>query len=352
MDTGVIAQNQEMMSEEAAESESVTECEEIEEEESCFQEVEILLEHGVSSVDINNLKKNGINTIKGVQMCMRKKLKEVEGFNAEKIEALKDICCKISLSNAFMTASEVSFQRKQLFKLSTGSKALDKLLGGGVEAMSITEVFGEFRCGKTQLSHTLCVTAQMPGPNGYIGGKVIFIDTEHTFRPNRLKSIAERYNLNENAVLDNILYARAYNSEHQSELLNIVGCKLHEEAGVFKLLIIDSIMALFRVDYSGRGEIFDRQHKLGQMMSRLQKISEEYNIAVFITNQIASDFKSPELATRPIGGNILAHASTTRIALTKGEGAIRTAKLLDSPDLEEAEVHFLITSGGIDDVKD
>ncbi|KRT80092.1 hypothetical protein AMK59_6896, partial [Oryctes borbonicus] len=225
------------------------------------------------------------------------------------------------------------------------------LLGGGIEAMSITEVFGEFRCGKTQLSHTLCVTAQMPGPNGYMGGKVIFIDTEHTFRPDRLRSISERFNLDESTVLDNILYARAYNSEHQSELLNVVSCKLHEEAGVFKLLIVDSIMALFRVDYSGRGEIFDRQHKLGQMMSRLQKISEEYNIAIFITNQIASDFKSPDLATRPVGGNILAHASTTRIALKKGEGAIRIAKLLDSPDLEEAEAQFLITGGGIDDVK-
>lgn len=124
MDNGIIAQKQET-STEVAESESVTECEEIEDEESCFQEIEILLEHGISLADINNLKKNGINTIKGVQMCMRKKLTEIEGFNKEKIESLKEICCQISLSNAFMTASEVSFQRKQLFKLSTGSKALE-----------------------------------------------------------------------------------------------------------------------------------------------------------------------------------------------------------------------------------
>lgn len=124
MNNGIIAQKQET-STEVAESESVTECEEIEDEESCFQEIEILLEHGISLADINNLKKNGINTIKGVQMCMRKKLTEIEGFNKEKIESLKEICCQISLSNAFMTASEVSFQRKQLFKLSTGSKALE-----------------------------------------------------------------------------------------------------------------------------------------------------------------------------------------------------------------------------------
>jgi meiotic recombination protein DMC1 len=58
-----------------------------------------------------------------------------------------------------------------------------KLLGGGIESMAITEVFGEFRTGKTQLSHTLCVSAQMPGENGYMGGKVIFLDTEHTLYP-------------------------------------------------------------------------------------------------------------------------------------------------------------------------
>ena len=109
-------------------------------------------------------------------------------------------------------------------------------------------------------------------------------------------------------------------------------------------------MALFRVDYSGRGEIFSRQQKLAQMMSQLQKISEEYNVAVFITNQMAADFREPNVETRPIGGNILAHASTIRISLSKAEGASRKAKLLDSPDMKEAEVCFMISEGGIDDI--
>lgn len=173
-------------------------------------------------------------------------------------------------------------------------------------------------------------------------------------RPDRLRAIADRFNLDQNQVLENVLYARAYNSEHQYELLNSVAAKFHEEAGVFKLLIVDSIMALFRVDFSGRGEIADRQQKLGQMLSRLQKISEEYNVAVFITNQITSDFNIilANEFPKPVGGNVIAHASTTRIALRKGSGNRRIAKLYDSPDLEEDEAAYVITSGGIDDPTD
>ncbi|XP_072382487.1 meiotic recombination protein DMC1/LIM15 homolog [Diabrotica undecimpunctata] len=325
-----------------------------EEEEVFFQDIDLLAEHGILEDDIKSIKNMGIITIKGFQMTMRKKLLEIKGITEEKINKIKEACCKISLSNMFMTALEVSDQRKQIFKLHTGSSNLDKLLGGGIESMSITEVFGEFRTGKTQLSHTLCVTAQMPGANGYLGGKVMFIDTEHTFRPERLRPIAERFNLDQTAVMENILYARAYNSEHQFEILNLVAAKFHEEGGIFKLLIVDSIMALFRVDYTGRGEMADRQQKLGQMLSRLQKISEEFNVAVFITNQISSDFSVVQLepdVPKPVGGNVLAHSSTTRLALRKGKGNRRIARLYDSPDLEENEASYIITNGGIDDAK-
>ncbi|XP_065378192.1 meiotic recombination protein DMC1/LIM15 homolog isoform X2 [Macaca fascicularis] len=214
----------------------------------------------------------------------------------------------------------------------------------------------EFRTGKTQLSHTLCVTAQLPGAGGYPGGKIIFIDTENTFRPDRLRDIADRFNVDHDAVLDNVLYARAYTSEHQMELLDYVAAKFHEEAGIFKLLIIDSIMALFRVDFSGRGELAERQQKLAQMLSRLQKISEEYNVAVFVTNQMTADpgatmtFQADP--KKPIGGHILAHASTTRISLRKGRGELRIAKIYDSPEMPENEATFAITAGGIGDAKE
>ncbi|NXQ16544.1 DMC1 protein, partial [Peucedramus taeniatus] len=175
-------------------------------------------------------------------------------------------------------------------------------------------------------------------------------------RPDRLRDIADRFNVDHEAVLDNVLYARAYTSEHQMELLDYVAAKFHEEAGIFKLLIIDSIMALFRVDFSGRGELAERQQKLAQMLSRLQKISEEYNVAVFVTNQMTADpgatmtFQADP--KKPIGGHILAHASTTRISLRKGRGELRIAKIYDSPEMPENEATFAITAGGIWDAKE
>ncbi|XP_049778845.1 meiotic recombination protein DMC1/LIM15 homolog isoform X3 [Schistocerca cancellata] len=267
----------------------------VDEEESFFQDVDVLQEHGINVADIKKLKSSGICTIKGIQMCTRKKLCGIKGFSEAKVDKIKEACCKIGTGMGFLTALEVSDRRKYVFRVSTGSQELDKLLGGGVESMAITEAFGEFRTGKTQLCHTLCVSAQMPGANGYCGGKVIFIDTEHTFRPDRLRPIADRFNLDQNAVLDNILYARAYTSEHQYELMDYVAAKFHEEPGVFKLL---------------------------------------------------ADPK------KPIGGNILAHASTTRLALRKGRGETRIAKIYDSPELPENEATFAITSGGIIDAKD
>ncbi|XP_073246733.1 meiotic recombination protein DMC1/LIM15 homolog [Porites lutea] len=325
------------------------------EEESFYQDIDLLQNHGINVADIKKLKSAGICTIRGVQMTTRRKMCQIKGISEAKMEKIKEAAAK--LANAgFVTALIYSDMRKMVFRISTGSSELDKLLGGGIESMSITEVFGEFRTGKTQLSHTLCVTAQLPGANGYTGGKVIFIDTENTFRPDRLREIADRFNLDQNAMLDNVLYCRAYTSEHQYELMDCVAAKFHEEPGVFKLMIIDSIMALFRVDFCGRGELADRQQKLAQMLSRLQKLSEEFNVAVFITNQMTADpgatmsFQADP--KKPIGGHILAHASTTRISLRKGRGETRIAKIYDSPDLPENEATFAVTTGGIADAKE
>ncbi|XP_059157129.1 meiotic recombination protein DMC1/LIM15 homolog isoform X1 [Physella acuta] len=325
-------------------------------EESFFQDIDLLQNHGINVADIKKLKQSGICTIKGIQMNTRKKLCAIKGISEAKMEKIKEAAAKLCGDSAFLTALEYSVKRKQVFKVSTGSQELDKLLGGGIESMAITEAFGEFRTGKTQLSHTLCVTTQIPGANGYSGGKVVFIDTENTFRPDRLRSIADRFNVDQSAVLDNVLYARAYTSEHQYELLDFVAAKFYEEPGVFKMLIVDSIMALFRVDFSGRGELADRQQKLAQLLSRLQKISEEYNVACFVTNQMTADpgatmtFQADP--KKPIGGHILAHASTVRLMLRKGRGENRIAKIYDSPDLAENEASFAISGGGIIDSKD
>ncbi|XP_041446648.1 meiotic recombination protein DMC1/LIM15 homolog isoform X2 [Xenopus laevis] len=309
-------------------------------EESFFHDIEMLQKQGINVADIKKLKSVGICTIKGIQMTTRKALCNIKGLSEAKVEKIKEAANKV-IEPGFLTAFEYSAKRKMVFHISTGSHEFDKLLGGGIESMAITETFGEFRTGKTQISHTLCVTSQLPGPNG---------------RPDRLRDIADRFSVDHDAVLDNVLYARAYTSEHQMELLDYVAAKFHEEPGIFKLLIIDSIMALFRVDFSGRGELAERQQKLAQMLSRLQKISEEYNVAVFVTNQMTADpgatmtFQADP--KKPIGGHILAHASTTRISLRKGRGELRIAKIYDSPEMPENEATFAITSGGINDAKE
>lgn len=325
-------------------------------DESFFQDIDQIQNHGINVADIKKLKQAGICTVKGIQMTTRKKLCAIKGISEAKMEKIKEVAAKLVGESAFVTALAYADKRKQVFRISTGSQELDKLLGGGIESMSITEVFGEFRTGKTQLSHTLCISTQMPGANGYSGGKVVFIDTENTFRPDRLRDIADRFNVDQTAVLDNVLYARAYTSEHQYELLDFVAAKFYEEPGVFKLLIVDSIMALFRVDFSGRGELADRQQKLAQLLSRLQKIAEEYNVACFVTNQMTADpgatmsFQADP--KKPIGGHILAHASTTRVMFRKGRAENRIAKIYDSPDLPENEATFAISNGGVIDAKE
>uniref|UniRef100_A0A8R1Z3A0 Meiotic recombination protein DMC1/LIM15 homolog n=1 Tax=Pristionchus pacificus TaxID=54126 RepID=A0A8R1Z3A0_PRIPA len=317
-----------------AEQEQVVQGNEVDEEEDeelDIQDVDQLQQHGINVAEIKKLQAAGICTIKGIMMTTRKRMCEIKGLSEAKVDKIKEGAAKL-MKTGFITALEVCSRRKQVFKISTGSVEFDKLLGGGIESQAITEVFGEFRTGKTQLSHTLCATCQMPNANGFRGGKIIYIDTENTFRPDRLRPICDRFNMDQEAMLENVLYARAYTSDHQMELLDFVAAKFHEELGVFKLLIVDSIMALFRVDFSGRGELAERQQKLAQMLSRLQKIAEEYNVAVFISNQMTAD---PGAAMsfqadpkKPIGGHILAHASTTRIMLKKGRAETRIAKCL------------------------
>lgn len=214
--------------------------------------IEKLQECGINMGDINKLKSAGICTIKGLLMVTKKELLNIKGISEQKIEKMVEAASKIE-SLGFYKATDVMNKRERIRKISTGSKNLDTLLLGGIESMAITEVFGEFRTGKTQLSHTLCVTAQLPVENGGGGGKVCFIDTENTFRPERIKSIAERFDLDPEIALDNIIVARAYTVDHLNQLLMAAAGKMFEEE--YALLIVDSIMAPFRVDYSGRGEL-------------------------------------------------------------------------------------------------
>merc|ERR1719277_2026580 len=242
--------------------------------------------------------------------------------------------------------------RQNMVQLTTGSATLDALLGGGVETGQITEIFGEFRCGKTQLCHTLCVASQLGTDRGGAESKALYIDTEGTFRPERLVDIAKRFGLNEEDVLSNVTYARAYNAEHQDQLLIEAAAVFCESR--YAVLIVDSATGLFRTDYLGRGELAERQQALNAFLRKLQRIADEHGVAVVITNQVMASpeggpaaFMGPQV--KPIGGHIIGHASQTRLMFRKGKGETRICKIYDSPNLPEGEAMFAIGPGGIVD---
>ncbi|KAJ3882755.1 putative DMC1 protein [Lentinula edodes] len=288
------------------------------------------INQGINMQDILKLKAAAINTVSGVTMTTRRQLLKIKGMSEAKVEKIKEAANKI-LGSSFSTGVEVQDKRKRVLVISTGSKSVDAILG----------VYGEFRTGKTQLAHTMSVAAQLPPDLGGASGKVAYIDTEGTFRPDRIKAIADRFGVDGNMALENILYARAFNSEHQMELINECSLRFAEDKD-FRLLIVDSIMALFRVDYSGRGELSERQQKLAQ-------------ICVLLTNQVQSDPGATMTfvaggALKPIGGHILSHASATRMFLRKGRAEERVAKLVDSPDRPESEASYKLDEGGWADV--
>ncbi|KAL6056418.1 Meiotic recombination protein DMC1 B [Balamuthia mandrillaris] len=363
---------------EAEGEEMVEDDAEDEEETVSFIEIDKLQDLGINASDIAKLKAGGLYTVASILMNTKKFLCSIKGISEAKCDKIVEAASKLQFSS-FMTGTEYLSKRKDVIRITTGSAQLDALLKGGIETMSITErlsLIGEFRTGKTQLCHTLCVTTQLPRSMNGGNGKVAYIDTEGTFRPDRIGPIAERFGLDPNAALDNIVFARAFTHEHQTELITQIAAKMVEDQyrllvccllfclsfpwvayAVFAALqIIDSITALFRVDFSGRGELAERQQKLGRMLSKLMKVAEEFNVAVFITNQVVSDPGGGAMfvadAKKPVGGHVLAHASTTRLYLRKGRGEQRICKIYDSPCLPEAECIYQISDQGIIDAKD
>lgn len=218
----------------------------------------------------------------------------------------------------FETALDVVERRKNVGRITTGSKALDDLIGGGIETQSITEVFGEFGSGKSQLAHELAVTVQLPIEKGGLEAEAVFIDTENTFRPERIEQIAKHFKLDTKKVLKNIYVARAFNSSHQILMAEKVNDLIQEGKNI-RLVIVDSLTSHFRAEYVGREALATRQQKLNQHLHTLQNLATTYNIAVFVTNQVQARpdafFGSP---TKAIGGHVLGHAATYRIWLKKG----------------------------------
>ncbi len=254
------------------------------------------------------------------------------------------------LDLGFMSGTEFAERRANISYITTGSKELDSLLGGkGVQSKAITEAFGAFGSGKTQLGSMLAVNVQLPLERGGANGKCVFIDTEGTFRPARIRQIAEGIGADPEKVLKNIFVARAFNSDHQILLLEKIS-EMVKNGEPIKLLIIDSLTAHFRAEFSGRGQLADRQQKLNKYLHNLMKLAEQHNLAVYVTNQVMANpammFGDP---TTAIGGNIVAHASTYRMYLRRGKKDSRVAKLIDSPDLPDNEAVFFVSEKGIID---
>lgn len=315
--------------------------------------VDRLEELGISSTDVKKLKDAGLMTVESVAYSTKKRLLQVKGVSETKAEKLQTEAQKL-VPMGFSNALDYMQIREATLRLSTGSKELDTLLQGGIETGSITELFGEFRTGKTQLCHTLSVTCQLPVSHGGAEGKALYIDSEGTFRPERLKAIALRFGLDPDMTLENVSFARAYNSDHQMQLLQ-QACALMADAH-YALLVVDSATALYRTDFTGRGELAARQQHMGQFLRLLQRVADEFGCAVLITNQVVAQVDGGAMFAvdpkKPIGGNIIAHASQTRLSLRKGRGENRICKIYDSPTIAESEATFAISEGGIADSSD
>lgn len=256
-----------------------------------------------------------------------------------------------SLDVGFETADKIMERRASIVKLTSGSKELNKLLGGGFETQKVTEAYGKYGSGKSQIAFQLAVNVQLPPEKGGLDGDCLFIDTENTFSPERVAQIAEAAGLDPKKALKRIHVARAYNADYQMALLK----KAPEliENNKIKLIIVDSLTSKFRTDFIGRGTLSDRQQKLGKHVADLHKLAEAYNLVVYVTNQVMENpammFGDP---TTPIGGPTLGHATSFRIYLRKSKDDKRIARLVDSPSLPEGEVVFCVTEDGIVDAEE
>ncbi|MFX0027250.1 MAG: DNA repair and recombination protein RadA [Candidatus Hermodarchaeota archaeon] len=303
---------------------------------------------GVGDATLKKLKEAGIVSIRTLAVYPLSKLVEEAGIGEKTAQKIIKSAQEIE-KMGFKSADIIWEKRKFLKKLTTGSQNLDDLLGGGIETGSVTELYGEYRTGKTQIAHQLCVNVQLSYDDGGLEGGALYIDSEGTFRPERIIQMASSRDLDYNQILRNITYGRAYNSDHQVLLVR-ESPKIIEEKNV-KLIIVDSIIGHFRSEYIGRGTLANRQQILNTHIHDLLRLTETFDeLAILFTNQVAARpdvfYGDPLRAT---GGNIIAHGATIRIRLRKGKGEQRIAKVVDAPHLPEEDAVFSITEDGIQD---
>ena len=303
---------------------------------------------GVGEATLNKLIKAGFSSLEAIAFTPPKIIQEESGLGEKTTEKLiKSSMEKLNIG--FKSAEDVWERRKNIARIATGSQELDDVLGGGIETGSVIEFFGEFRTGKTQIMHQLCVNVQLTKERGGNEGRALYIDTEGTFRPERIIQMAEALDLDHKEVLKNIIFGRAYNSDHQILLIKETANLIKEKN--IKLIVVDSLIGHFRSEYIGRGTLATRQQTINSHLHDLLRLCDIYaDLAVVVTNQVQSKpdtfYGNPIRAT---GGNIVAHGSTIRVYLRKGKGEQRIAKVVDAPNLPEGEAIFSITENGIID---
>ncbi len=304
---------------------------------------------GIGPSSIAKLEAAGIYDLMGIAVMTPSDLSELAGIG-EAVARKAIQASRKMMKLGFFDGLEFAKKREEVNFITTGSENLNSLLGGkGVETKAMTEAFGAYGSGKTQLGLQLSVNVQLPVEKGGANGKAVYIDTEGTFRPERIRQLADALGLNSEKVLKNIFVARAFNSDHQILLIDKIG-EMIKNGEPIKLVVVDSLTAHFRAEFTGRGQLADRQQKLNRYLHTLMRLAEQYNLAVYVTNQVMANpammFGDP---TTAVGGNIVGHASTYRLYLRRGKKDSRVAKMIDSPNLPENETIFYITANGLRD---
>lgn len=324
---------------------------------------------GITLNDLEVLRNSGLHTVESIIYARRKHLLDSTGFTESKYNIIYNQAIKLCSSMVGFKSAQTVYRDRELsvLKISTGSEQLDFILDGGIELGSITEVYGRSGCGKTQLCHTIAVTCQLSVLRGGCGRRCIYIDTENTFRPKKIKDIATRFNLDYKECLENILVATCHNSDHQEILIREASRLIVKDQ--FSLIIVDSISHTLRNEFLGLGELANRQQLFGKQLRLLKDLAGINNCACLITNQIVDDVSSngPSTSTinySPVGGHMIAHASTTRLLFERrhrpasssvcisAHATTRLCKIIKSPYLPEGKSYFSITSSGIQDLFD
>lgn len=269
------------------------------------------------------------------------------------------------LDKEILTGKDIQAHRDRVQFIKTGSVELDTMLKGGIETMAVTELYAVFGGGKTQLCHTLAVRSQLPVEDGGLGGSVMWIDTEQTFRPERIAEIAKYVDLDYRDKslepekhrrglpynpMDRIIVSKMYNASHLELLVEHISKYIGQYN--IKLLVIDSITNLHRKDYPALGKLADRQQRLNSIMAMLVKVADVHNVAIVITNQVMTKPEAYGDPIVPIGGNTIAHSSTYRMSMTKSKGDVRIVRMVDSPYHPYSDCRVQLSPAGIIDEMD